>query len=213
MNIVFDFGVVLFTWQPVKLLMQAFPHRADTPLAAGQLAHEVFGHADWHNFDRGVLEIDEVVTRTSQRLALPVHVLGKLVRGIGDHLTPVQETVALLSQLRRRRLAGDGISGLYYLSNMPVVYARVLEERHDFLRWFDGGIFSGDVKHVKPDLAIYQLLQSRYALQPAQTLFIDDLKKNVDMARTLGWQGIHFESPQQLASELAELGLHPGLDR
>lgn len=207
MNIVFDFGVVLFTWQPAKLLMQAFPQRAETQEAAAHLAYEVFGHPDWHDFDRGVLAMDEVVRRTSQRLDLPLQDLAQLVRGIGDYLTPVHESVAVLKQLHARRLAGDGITGLYYLSNMPVLYARVLEERHAFLQWFDGGIFSGDVKHIKPDPAIYQLLQSRYALQPAQTLFIDDLKKNVDVARTLGWQGIHFESPAQLASELLASGL------
>jgi putative hydrolase of the HAD superfamily len=90
---------------------------------------------------------------------------------------------------------------------MPESYARVLEERHDFLQWFDGGIFSGDVKCIKPDPLIYQLLQNRYALEPANTLFIDDLKSNVNVARALGWQGIHFESAQQLQAELALSGL------
>jgi HAD superfamily hydrolase (TIGR01509 family) len=51
------------------------------------------------------------------------------------------------------------------------------------------------------------LLQSRYVLEPATTLFIDDLKANVSVAKAMGWQGIHFESALQLQAELASLGL------
>ena len=70
MNYVFDFGAVLVNWQPVNMLAECFPQQADSPAHAGHLAHEVFAHADWHDYDRGVLTIDEVITRTSERLGL-----------------------------------------------------------------------------------------------------------------------------------------------
>ena len=54
MNYVFDFGAVLVTWQPLNLLAECFPQQADTPAHAGHLAHAVFGHEDWQNYDRGV---------------------------------------------------------------------------------------------------------------------------------------------------------------
>lgn len=206
-NIVFDFGAVLFTWQPGTLLMQTFPQRVRTSDEAAQLAHQVFGHADWHDFDRGLLETDAVVARTAQRLDLPQQDLAALVQGIGERLTVMSESLAVLTQLHQRRLAGDGVSGLYFLSNMPVLYARYLEQHHPFLQWFDGGIFSGDVLQIKPDPAIYQLLQSRYGLVPASTVFIDDLKHNITTAQSLGWHGIHFTSAQQLQTDLAQLGL------
>ena len=91
---------------------------------------------------------------------------------------------------------------MYFLSNMPMPYARVLEQRHAFLKNFDGGIFSGDVKLIKPDPAIYELLESRYLLDPGHTLFIDDLKSNVEAAKKRGWHGIHFESTAQMESDL-----------
>lgn len=207
MNIVFDFGAVLFTWRPGALLLQTFPQHVRTPEEAAHLSHQVFGHVDWHNFDRGQLDIDTVVTRTAERLHLPPQALAELVHSIGDRLTVIPESVAVLTKLHQRRLAGEGVTGLYYLSNMPVPYARYLEQHHPFLQWFDGGIFSGDVLHIKPDPAIYQLLQNRHALAPASTVFIDDLKPNVTTAESLGWQGIHFTSPQQLQADLALLGL------
>ena len=207
MNIVFDFGAVLFSWKPGALLLRTFPEHIRTDEEAAHLSHQVFGHPDWHDFDRGVLDADVVIARTAERLDLPLASMGDLVHGIAERLTPIAETVAVLQLLHQRRQAGDGVDGLYFLSNMPLPYARFLEHQHSFMQWFDGGIFSGDVLHIKPDPAIYQLLQSRYGLVPEHTVFIDDLKANVKAAQSVGWQGIHFESPQQLQADLVLLGL------
>ena len=207
MNLVFDFGAVLFTWKPAELMAQCFPQRADTPMAAAELAHAMFAHPDWNAFDQGVLEMDAVITRTSERLDLDAQVLRELVEHIGERLQPIPETVALLEQLHGLRGQEPGLR-LYYLSNMPAPYARVLERRHTFLQCFDGGLFSGDVFHSKPSPEIYQLLQSRYALEPAQTLFVDDLEANVLAARGQGWHAIQFESAAQLQADMtAQFGL------
>ena len=204
MNLVFDFGAVLFHWQPAQLVAGYFPDRAATPATAAQLARAVFGHDDWQEFDRGALTLDAVVVRTAQRLALPEAPLQALVAGIGDGLQPNEATLGVLASMwQRREQCGD--LRLYYLSNMPVPYARTLERKHAFLQWFDGGIFSGDVLRCKPDPAIYQMLQARHALAPEQTVFIDDLQANVDAACALGWHGIHFVSAPQLQRSLANL--------
>ena len=208
MNLVFDFGAVLVEWQPAQLLAEHFPDLTGTPQAARHLASSLFGHADWHAFDRGQITLEVVVRRTAQRLALPQAQLRSLVAGIGERLRPLQESVAVLAELAgRRRLRGD--VRLYFLSNMPAPYARTLEQRHVFLQWFDGGIFSGDAQCSKPDPAIFQMLQRRYALEPSQTLMIDDLKDNIEAAGALGWGGIQFVSAQQLRVNLEDLLRRP----
>jgi len=206
MNIVFDFGAVLFTWHPVDLAAECAPHLAPTPALAGHLAHEIFSHPDWQAFDRGTLTIDEVVGSTAYRLSLEPDRLHRMLSGIGDRLLPMQDSLALLVRLKALRDASQA-SGvkLYYLSNMPIPYARALERLNPFMAWFDGGIFSGDVHHIKPEPAIYQLLQTRYALEPARTVFIDDLLGNVHAAKVQGWHGIHFQSAQQVERELKAL--------
>ena len=202
MNVVFDFGVVLFTWQPARFLPDFFPVRAATPVLASALAADVFSHADWHAFDQGLLTGAETVRRTADRLALDATALSGLLARIPDLLTPVEGTVEILNGLRgRRTLRGD--IKLFYLSNMPAPFARELEQRHSFLNWFDGGIFSGDVKLIKPQPEIFQLMQQRFNLDPAQTLFIDDLQDNVDAARSFGWQAVQFVSPVKLRGQLA----------
>jgi putative hydrolase of the HAD superfamily len=207
MNLVFDFGAVLFNWKPAELLAQTFAQEASTPQTAAAMAHALFAHADWHSFDRGTLAMDDVVQRSAARLGLDLARVEALMHHIGGHLAPIPGTVNLLRQLHSQRLAGGDLK-LYYLSNMPAPYARRLQELHDFLQCFDGGVFSGDVHWIKPEPQIYQLLQSRYALEPAQTVFIDDLKHNVHAAEQQGWSGIHFHSPEQLEQELVARNIY-----
>lgn len=202
MNVVFDFGAVLFTWRPIEIVASAFPARAATTADAKELAQAMFSHEDWHDYDRGLLEMDAVVQRLSSRLELERDAVQTLVQNIGDCLRPIEETVAVLQSLRSRREAGEGVTGLYFLSNMPRPYARELEQKHAFLQHFDGGIFSGDVLLSKPNPAIYELLQSRYQLQPEGTLFIDDLQSNVQVAQAMGWHGLHLTDPPSLADTL-----------
>lgn len=201
MNVVFDFGGVLFGWKPAQLIASTFPELVSNDKAAHGLGRAVFSHDDWQQFDAGMLDIAHVVRRTALRLALPHDRLLTLVEGIGDYLAPIPETVAVLADLRARRDAGANLK-LYYLSNMPQPYARVLQRRHDFLNWFDGGVFSGDVKLIKPDPAIYQLLQRQYQLEPSQTFFIDDLPHNIAAAQAEGWRAARFESADVLKRQI-----------
>jgi putative hydrolase of the HAD superfamily len=201
MNIVFDFGAVLFRWQPADLVAQTFPGHASMPEGAQALAKALFSHADWHAFDQGLVSPEEVIQKSAQRLQLPLAPLSSLVGRIGELLTPIDATVQVLAALHGLKTSRSDLR-LYFLSNMPSVYARELEQAHSFLQWFDGGIFSGDAKLVKPDPAIYALLESRYGLQPARTIFTDDLAANIDVARARGWHGIQFESAVHLKSGL-----------
>jgi len=206
MNVVFDLGAVLFTWQPVLLMQRHFPDHAPTAEAAHTLARSIFAHEDWERFDGGLHELDDVLQRVTARLGLPLAGLhGALSpEPIGERLLPILGTLEILASLRERRERSGDVR-LYYLSNMPRSYARMLQSRHAFLGWFDGGIYSGDVKLIKPDPAIYRLLASRHELEPSDTVFIDDTIVNVQAARELGWLAIHFESPAQLARELGLL--------
>lgn len=202
MNIVFDLGAVLFSWEPEHLVTTHLGAHAPTAEAAAALARALFQHEDWLGFDRGTHTLDEAIGRMALRLALPTQQLSAMLPIDALHLVPITATVALLAGLRARRDAGADLR-LYYLSNMPPPHARILEQQYPFMQWFDGGIFSGDVQLVKPQPEIYQLLAARHALEPAQTVFIDDLPANVEAARALGWHAVHCQSPAALRGQLA----------
>ena len=202
MNVVFDLGAVVVAWEPARLLQAHFPERAPTAEAAQALARAFFHHEDWLAFDCGLRSVDEVVARTASRLGLPASTVHDMVAPLGERLDPIPDSVELLDELRTRRDSGEDIR-LFYLSNMPVPYARALERRLPFFQWFDGGVFSGDVKRIKPNSEIYELLAWRHGFDPAQTLFIDDMAPNVEAARALGWHAIHCTTPKVLREQVA----------
>jgi putative hydrolase of the HAD superfamily len=201
MNVVFDLGAVVVAWEPARLLQAHFPERAPTTEAAQALARAFFHHEDWQAFDCGLRSVDEVVARTASRLGLAESEVHDMVAPLGERLDPIPDSVELLDELRTRRDGGEELR-LFYLSNMPMPYARALERRLPFFQWFDGGVFSGDVKRIKPNSEIYELLAWRHGFEPAQTLFIDDMAPNVEAARALGWHAIHCTTPKALRTQV-----------
>ena len=199
MDIVFDFGAVLFRWDPLALVTDFFPQHCATADDGHALAREIFHHPDWLEFDAGRIALDEVKQRTVQRLGLPVDGVHALMDHQGERLAPIGESIALLERLRKLRDGpqGEGLR-LFFLSNMPEPYARVLEERHDFIGWFDGGVFSGDVQMLKPEPGIFVHTQEHLGLRPDKTIFIDDSLVNAQAASAQGWRGLHLPSPELL---------------
>jgi putative hydrolase of the HAD superfamily len=80
-----------------------------------------------------------------------------------------------------------------------------LRARHDFFALFDGIVVSAAVKLLKPEPAIYEHLRERFALDFAESVFLDDLPRNVEAARRLGLPAIRFETTEQARRELVPL--------
>jgi hypothetical protein len=57
---------------------------------------------------------------------------------------------------------------------MPATKWDSLRARHAFFELFDGIVISGQIKLVKPDRAIFDHLVQRFAIDPKDTIFIDD---------------------------------------
>jgi len=124
-------------------------------------------------------------------------------RSIEMILGPIHGTVEILAELH-----ACGVR-LYALSNWSAETFPIALRRFDFLRWFQGTLLSGEVRLLKPDPRIFQLLFDNHAVDPAHTVYIDDLKPNVEAAVALGMHGILFTDPIALRHELVKVGLIP----
>lgn len=202
MKLVFDFGGVLFHWQPAELLKRALPTRAVDDASAAHWVGEVFqGYGgDWGDFDKGLLSADEIVVKLARRTGLGTEEARAIVDAVPEVLQPIAPTVALLERLRT-----SGVP-LYYLSNMPAPFADHLERTHDFVGWFDAGVFSGRVQQAKPDAAIFALAAERFGAAPQELVFLDDHLPNVEAARAAGWRALHFTDAARAERALRELG-------
>lgn len=94
------------------------------------------------------------------------------------------------------------------LTNWSAETFPVAQERYEFLSWFEGIVVSGKEHCKKPEEKIYNILLDRYNLIPQESLFIDDNKRNVLAAEKMGINCIHFQSPEQLESELQRFDIN-----
>jgi len=205
MNFVFDFGRVLFDWQPERLLQRLLPTRASDAASTAFWTAQIFQSygGDWGEFDRGALSPAEVVQRIAGRTGLGEDEVQAVVAAVPGSLQPIAASLALMRRLRRPG------QPMFFLSNMPASYADQLEQAHAFVREFDDGVFSARVRLIKPDPAIFQLAAQRFGVAPAELVFLDDHAPNVAAARALGWQALLFTDAAQCRRDLQQAGLWP----
>ena len=65
--------------------------------------------------------------------------------------------------------------------------------RTDIYECFDGDVISCEEGVVKPMPRIYDILLERFALDPSDTLFIDDRRENVEAAAAKGIGAFLFD--------------------
>jgi putative hydrolase of the HAD superfamily len=69
---------------------------------------------------------------------------------------------------------------------------------------FDQIFISAEMGLAKPDPRIYQAAAAELEKEPSEILFVDDFIENVQAARKVGWNAIHFRSREGALAELAE---------
>ena len=118
----------------------------------------------------------------------------------------------LLGKEKQTRNILRGLRGkyrLWLLSNTnPRHIQDEIEKKYLFPKLIDGAIYSFDVGVRKPDKTIYKIAMKKANVNKAhESLFIDDLYENVQAAKNIGMNSIHFKSTQQLKEELFDLGI------
>jgi len=194
-NVIFDFGGVLVNWQPETIIAGFYAE----PALRDAIRTHGFQHDDWLEMDRGTLDEPTVIRRLAARMARPEAEMAALFDHVRASLTPIEPTVALLAELHEQGYR------LYGLSNMSASIFEHLRSLHAFFDLFHGIVVSAAVKSVKPEPAIYEQLRSQFALDFGESVFIDDLPRNVESARRLGLPAIQFQSTAQVRRELEPL--------
>ena len=98
---------------------------------------------------------------------------------------------------------------LWLLSNTNPSHIRnEIDLRYQFPNHINGAIYSFDAGVRKPDRAIYDYALKTASAIPSESLFIDDLKENIDMAQSLGWAGIHYENFDKLKDALKSYNIN-----
>jgi epoxide hydrolase-like predicted phosphatase len=166
-------------------------------LKAGSLAGLVFDSKLGRKAQLGQASLEEVWTWVADHLGLSPEELAALKRDFwaGDRLD--RELCDYIWGLRSRYRTG-------MLSNNWARDGRAMAQELGIANCFDIFVTSAEVGVMKPDPRIYYVALERLGVSPPQAIFVDDFIENVDAARQLGMQGIHFADPERARGQLEE---------
>ena len=86
---------------------------------------------------------------------------------------------------------------VFLISNIGEIHHRHLFKKLDVFSVFRDKIFSYLDGIMKPDAAVFQLAISRFGVNPAATIYIDDVQENCAAASAAGFLGLHYDHGRQ----------------
>jgi putative hydrolase of the HAD superfamily len=92
------------------------------------------------------------------------------------------------------------------LSNMGEVNLAFMRRSFDWLNGFSQLTWSCELRMAKPEPAIYRHTLQKLGVAAEETLFLDDIPRNIEAARALGIDAILFTDIPQLRRELDARG-------
>jgi 2-haloacid dehalogenase len=197
--VVFDIGGVLIDWDPRHLYRKIFVSEEEVDDFLSTVATP-----EWHSEqDRGRPMEEATALLLSQHPEYGPEI--EAFYGRWDEMFggPIENSVAVLREVRERG------HPLYALTNWSAEIFPRTRRRWDFLGWFDDIVVSGEVRAIKPEREIYDVLVERTGLDPVTTVFIDDREPNIHAAENLGFIAVKFENAEKLRKDLVRLGVLP----
>jgi len=196
-NVIFDIGNVLLNFKPLEYLKTKIVDH-DKAL---EVYEQIFKSDEWVELDRGTLSEEDAINILSARYPENEHFIRMAFDNWYDLLTPMEDTVKILKDLKAANYK------VYFLSNFQQLAYEVVSNRYDFFSLFDGGIVSYKEKVVKPEESIYRKLEV-YGIKPEESVFTDDTPSNVEAAVKLGFNGVIFKDANDLKEKLISYGIH-----
>jgi len=193
--LIFDFGGVLVRTGD-RSLRAGWEQRLK--LAGGQAEYIVFGGETGWDVQLGTIGDAEHWRRLQARWGLDDEALARFREDFfaGDELD--RDLVAYLGRLRARYHVG-------LLSNAGDNARQFFAEKHAILDCFDSVTISAEEGVMKPEARIFRIALARAGVEPAEALLVDDALANVEGARQIGMQALHFTEPVLARRQLALL--------
>lgn len=194
--VIFDIGNVLIEWNPERFY--------DSRLGADR-RKALFAAVDLdgmnERIDGGALFRETVYEMAEAHPQWQAEVRWWYDHWIDMASPPIANSIALIPALQARGVP------VFTLTNFGVHSFSYAQTQYDFLTWFDRTYVSGQMGVVKPDPAIFAMVEADCGLDPATLLFTDDKPDNIATATARGWQTHHFTNWQGWAARLVQAGL------
>ena len=191
-NIVFDFGGVLIDWNPLHLYNKYFGDEAQARWFVEHICT-----MNWNvqmdagkPFSQGIAELTATYPEWADAIAA---YRTRWPEMIGGPIPGMEEFV------RRLKAAGYHVYGL---SNWSWETFSTIMNDYPVMDVLEGKVISGLEHVIKPDRRIYEILLTRFGLEPSETLFVDDNADNLEGAAVVGIQTLQFVHPDLFVKDL-----------
>ena len=181
-NIVFDMGNVLIKFDP-KEYINSYVKEEEI---ADCLYKEIFLSKEWIQYDRGVINLDGIISAVEDRVEEEYHDYVKfIVSNWRNKLLAHSDMEELVTKLKAKGYK------IYLLSNVSKHYYD-FRENIPTLKYFDGEFISADYQLIKPEKEIFLEFYKKFNLKPEECFFIDDLALNIEAAEKTGMKGFVY---------------------
>ena len=197
-NIIFDIGGVLVSFEPDRVFREMGLPEEEVQILYQHTAKSPY----WKELDRGVLPKEEVFQTMVNTMpqAYRKDAMEFFTKRIPEAVTSFDYSADWLKGLKERGY------NIYLLTNYPEwLFETHWKKGFTFVPYVDGKVVSGKVKLIKPDHAIYETIIKKYGLNPAESVFIDDVKENVQAAKETGLNAIQFTNINDVKNQLEKL--------
>jgi putative hydrolase of the HAD superfamily len=190
----FDFGGVLTTpvWDSFASFCRSEGLHPDS--IKNLFRNDPEALKELRQLETGEISEDEFEQRFGRRLGLkdPEHLIDSMFEG----MEPDPAMVSAVKELR----AGGMLTGLVSNSWSTSHYDRKL-----LAELFDTAVISAEVHLHKPQPEIYLLAADRLGVQPAECIFVDDLRENCEGAEAVGMTAVLHRNAAETIPKLGEL--------
>lgn len=197
--VVFDLGKVLVDFDYHIAARHLSPH---THLSPEQIIELLLHSPLLLEYERGEMSnadfYQALVHKTGLRASFE-----EFATRFGDIFSPIAPMIDLLERVQ----ASNRPTAV--LSNTNDLAIRHIRAHYPFFERFQHHILSFEHRAMKPDPALYRVLEQASGVPPAQILFLDDRPENVEAAQQLGWQAFVHHDPEATRRTFIELGLLP----
>jgi len=183
-NVIFDLGQVIYSFLPGKYLLELGYSEEQADLFVGRVITPEL----WLEYDRGTYTRESLLAELCSRFPDMADDFKRVLDDsfMDNVVTIIQPNLEFFYEVKNMGFK------VYILTNFFKDGFAHVRKRDAFFDDADGIVVSAHEGLVKPEPAIYQVLLERYNLVPEESLFIDDVKKNIEAAEALGIHGIHF---------------------
>ncbi len=100
-----------------------------------------------------------------------------------------------------KKLKEENKYRLFLLSNTSPLHFEYIKQKYDYVNLLEKFALSYELKSLKPDDIIYKKTIVHLGIDPAESVFIDDLKENCEAAEKHGIRTICYDKNDHVAFE------------